>query len=518
MARRAATFNVRSRNGYAHFDATIGGNRFREALEDETGAGIPYPAVGASRDQTRAAESAAQKRYAEIIAGRSVRPTERVLTSMRLDEICAVWLDATETPRNGKSIKTKMGYVRHWIGFAADEARLADGRPRWPTDGRTPLERLVADGSPDDYGIMRLSGALRVTVRKEITALFEFLNWALRRKHLAAIPDRHPLPKGEPGKRTGPQRSKPVHIDPIEARKIIDALPEWSDGIKSKRKDFRARAYRVRDVFDFMWETTLRPSTIARLEVPRNWSPGRATLTLEDSDDKALYGRDVTLSARARTVLERVAPKAGSIFGDHDYRDYIKAAALKALPKDKALTFARYDFRHGRINNLLEVTNNLLGTAYLAGHKQLTTTNAYLRPQKRQGDDVISAMDAQPEPSGPEKAGTIPSRDGKAPQPSPKTDGSSSTSSRGEWIRTTDPQTPRNGSGKQPAGIPADSADGASVAHARNADDPLDRDGIPSPFGHAPPAVVDAQRALLVEAAVWASFDAFELACSDEDQ
>jgi hypothetical protein len=64
------------------------------------------------------------------------------------------------------------------------------------------------------------------------------------------------------------------------------------------------------------------------------------------------------------------------------------------LPTAKAKAFARYDFRHGRINELLEVSGNLPGVAYLAGHKQLTTTNAYLRSQRRQGDAVLQAAAA----------------------------------------------------------------------------------------------------------------------------
>lgn len=400
MARRAALFHVRSRAGYAHFDATIGGRRIREALEGKDGRGIRYPAQRPSREETRAAHEAAEKRYAELVAGRSVVRTERVLTAMRLDELGALWLDAIETPTNKKSVDVKGTYVRHWIAFASDEALLSDGRQRWEDD-RTPLERLVSDAGPEDYGMARLGHALRKTVRKEITSLFDFLNWAMRHKHLGAVPPRRALPKGEAGVRTGKQRATPVHIEPEEAHAIIAALPEWSDAARSKRKGYESRAFRVRDVFAFMWEMTWRPSTLARLSVPKNWSRGQTTIVLHDSDDKALYGREVTLTSPALAILERIAPEEGLIFGDHDHRKYIKAAARKVLPAARAKAFARYDFRHGRINNMLEVTGNMLGTAYVGGHKQLTTTNAYLKPQKRQGDAVIAAMGpAATEPTG----------------------------------------------------------------------------------------------------------------------
>lgn len=486
MARRAALFHVRSRNGFAHLDTTIGGRRIREALSGADGRGIAYPAERPSREETRAAQAAAEKRYAELVAGRSVLPTERVRTSMRLDELGALWLDAIETPSNKKSVEVKATYVRHWIAFAGDEKR-------WDGDTRTPLERLVADTGPEDYALARLGAALRKTVRKELTSLFAFLEWAKRRHHLASVPPRPKLPKGEPGVRTGKQRSKPVDITPAEARQIIDALPEWSDAIRSEREGMAERAFRVRDVFDLMWETTLRPSTIARLDVPRSWSRGRTSLELQDSDDKARYGRDVLLTARAVAVLERVAPERGLIFGEHDYRAYLKAAALKVLPKEKALAFARYDFRHGRINELLERSGNLLGTAYVAGHKQLTTTNAYLRAQRRQGDAVIEAANL----------GAIPSRD-EAEADDDAAIGSNSAALQSGRVdsnhRPLDPQ--RKGATHAPDILGAEHAS----SDGRFAEDLPGPAPMPAQFRHA----TEAARALAVERLIWDAFDALE--------
>lgn len=488
MARRAALFIVRSRGGYAHFDATIGGQRYREALEGPDGRAIRYPAQRPSREETRAAFEAAQKRYAQIAGGRTLVPTERVLTSLRLDELAAVWLDAIETPKNVDSVKVKMTYVRHWVAFTGDASVLSDGRKRWEGDKRTPLERLVADAGPEDYGVMRLGHALRKTVRKEITSLFEFLNWAQRHKHLASVPPRRALPKGESGVRTGKQRATPVHVDPSEASAIIALLPEWSDAIRSKRKGYDSRAFRVRDVFDFMWEMTWRPSTLARLEIGRNWSRGQTTVVLEDADDKALYGREVSLTPRALAILERIAPESGLIFGEHDYRKYLKTAAAKVLPPAKAKAFARYDFRHGRINNLLEATGNMLGVAYQAGHKQLTTTNAYLKPQKRQGDAVVAAM----------IAGTIQSRNTVSDRADAVTDENLSDSQSGREdsnLRPLDPQEHDSGQGCESVGVEIPSGGSDS------GDEPPSGDRVPAQFGHARPLakVASGARSVRVE-------------------
>jgi len=327
--------------------------------------------------------------------------------------------------------------------------------------------------------------------------MFAFFEWAKLHKHISAIPPRPKLPKGQPGVRSGKQRAMPVHIDPAEARSIIDTLPEWSDAARSKRENFHNRAFRVRDPNDFMWETTLRPSTIARLSVPENWTRGSKTLVLRDADDKALYGRSLTLTARAQAILERSAPKAGLIFGEHRYDDYIKAAALKVLPREKALQFARYDFRHGRINHLLELTGNMLGVAYQAGHTQLTTTNAYLRAQRRQGDAVVAAAD------GSDK-GTFGARAlSEIVDPTAFTVGA----------RGFEPPTPRPPARDLDANSRED-----SQGDPKNNDETRQRsqddDSIGARSGHA--YLADAKRALLVTELVCEAFDAFVLANEEE--
>jgi hypothetical protein len=108
--------------------------------------------------------------------------------------------------------------------------------------------------------------------------------------------------------------------------------------------------------------------------------------------DKARHDRWVPLTRKAEDVLLRCAPEKGLIFGKHDIRSHLKAAALKVLPKDKALAFAAYDFRHGRILELLEVSGNMPGVAHLVGHKRITTTNQYVRTNEAQAGRVIEMV------------------------------------------------------------------------------------------------------------------------------
>ncbi len=62
------------------------------------------------------------------------------------------------------------------------------------------------------------------------------------------------------------------------------------------------------------------------------------------------------------------------------------------LPSEKVAGLTRYDFRHGRTTSLLRSTNNLLGTAQLVGHTQVSTTNKYLHPDREAGDQVIKSL------------------------------------------------------------------------------------------------------------------------------
>jgi hypothetical protein len=230
---------------------------------------------------------------------------------------------------------------------------------------------------------------------------------------------------------------------------------------------------------------------------------------LRDADDKARYGRTVKLTARAQAILERCAPKSGLIFGKHDYRAFIKAAALKVLPRDKALLFAAYDFRHGRINNLLETSGSLHGVAFVAGHKQLTTTNAYLRGQQRHGDAVMAAADAAlaAEPNTGTNPSRVSDRDGSPSVDSAKVPTAYQSGREDSNLRPLDPQrTP----GSQTSETIGGDDRSLSAGLRTNA---LDGESVPSRIGHAGRGerfFADARRALAFAEVLGDAFDLIE--------
>src|SRR5690606_35263390 len=88
----------------------------------------------------------------------------------------------------------------------------------------------------------------------------------------------------------------------------------------------------------------------------------------------------------------------------HDYRWQLAKAALSVLPPSKARTFTGYDFRHARLTELAE-QGNLTGTAYLAGHKRVTTTAIYVRPGLRAGERALEQAERSRDSSPPFLAG-----------------------------------------------------------------------------------------------------------------
>lgn len=466
MARRARPFTVRPRNGIAWFDATIAGTRHRESL------GVPYP-ERPTADELRRVQEAARAAFARLVGGRTLGAHARIATDARLDELVGDWLDAITTATNARSVATLRVYGGHWCEWAESLA-----------DARTPLERLVADDGPRAYALHRLSRVLRKTVRKELTALRAWLEWCEARGYLASLPPRPALPRGETGVRSGPQRARPVRITPDEARAILAALPEWSsDGA-------RGEPFRVRAFFAFAWETGLRPSTIERLEVPANWSRGARELVLRDADDKARFGRELPLSAEAVAILEAVALKAGAIFGRHDRRRWIKAAGRAVLSGERAKRFAAYDLRHGRIADMLAASSDLAATAYLAGHRQLTTTNAYLEGSLRGARRLVAALDSGAIPSQREreKTAVLPTRS-KIPTGYPV--GASGF----------EPPTPRP-PGQRESGNAEENAHALRQTTTENAERPHFDDGIRARFRHTDsPGLVRAE---------WDAWDAWD--------
>jgi len=256
-----------------------------------------------------------------------------------------------------------------------------------------------------EYMRARLRVVRAETVEKEHTALRQFLKWCLE---MGAIPDEvkvPTIPQRSTGKRYEKRRRSPaIPLSPDETEKLIDALPAWSTSLRVLPFPIRAR-------FLVGYETSLRPETLNALVLGVHYRRGSSTIMLTTELDKNRWGREVPLSQRARVELDVVclaieertekrakrhpeeAGKPVLIFGKHDYRQHLKAAAELALPEERTAIFNGAHLRSARITHWLEQSGNLPGTQYLAGHKRTTTTAGYVRPSLRAALDVVGIVE-----------------------------------------------------------------------------------------------------------------------------
>lgn len=333
-----------------------------------TFAGHRYNRTTGERDP-KEAEGAAARIYTEVVSGDSARST--VSRSWApVDEVAALWIADLESSRDPLTTAQYQNYVRaHWTPF-------------FRTVG------AISESSIENYWRERLRVVQRNTVKKELSALRGFLRWCKLHGFIATVPHVQNPPTTATGQRNKARnpKSRPVPLDEAEVERVIAQLPEWFSAPRCPKR------YPVRARFELAWELGLRPATLSELRAPDDYAPGRDTLIIRDEVDKARFGRELPLTARAQEALDRVCPDSGLIFGKHDFRDRVRRAAEAAgLPPEKVERISAYDFRHARLTHLAEVSSNLPGIAFLAGHRHLTTTARYMRPHRRAAERVLAA-------------------------------------------------------------------------------------------------------------------------------
>ena len=348
MGRQAEGFRINWKRGFGYVHFTHDKRTYREALF--------------TRDKREAAE-AAPRVYAEIVSGRRQRSKRQPGKLLDLADLLDMWIESKRSSLDPTTVPTLEIYARRFVDFFESVDR-------------------ITEATSSTYGLARLAQALRTTVLRELAYLRQFGEWCKLHGYIAETCIVPKLPPKAKGTRTGTQRAKSVFVSPEEAAQIIARLPEESKTIDGRKWPLRLR-------FEFMWETALRPETLSRLCVPDNWRPGAKHLELADEDDKARFGREVDLSPRAVAILREVAPKAGPIFGRHNYAKAIKAAARAVLGAIRGKSFAPYDFRHGRAKALLDGGAPIRGLAFLVGHKRVSTTDKYLAPDRAAGAEAL---------------------------------------------------------------------------------------------------------------------------------
>lgn len=328
------------------------------------------------------ADAEAAKFVASARAGelRTAGRARRQGAGTPLEEVAVEWLNYLETTHAERTREVWLEYCSgHFVPFF----------------GTT--EKLTEAGCAE-YRRQRLGKVLASTVRHELTALRNLVAFC-------ALPDialiAAPFPiAGVPKRTTGRahpvrRRSAADQLSPKEIQAMLALLPEWGGRRGPKREDLdRQRTYKVplfpiRARFVVGYETGLRPATLDVLSVPEHYEKGSAYLRLTDEADKQRWGREVPLTKRAREALDAVCPEAGVIFGWHDYRPHLKAAAEKVLKGERAKRFAGSHLRSARITHLAESTQNLPGVQYLVGHKLISTTARYVKPSLRAALDVL---------------------------------------------------------------------------------------------------------------------------------
>ena len=313
---------------------------------------------------SRSAKKAAARIYAEIISGRGHERTQEgggdAGFGRPLDELMAEWLAGKEAEVHESTFAQFEMYVSTYFLPYFDELRN------------------ITTATAAAYVRERLGHVTRSTVTKELAALRGFVNWCEEVGYLSEAPRIKSPPKKSTGTRAARRRTVDLSSEQVE--KVIAALPERS------RRGARPKAF-----YTLLWETGLRKATLERL-VAEDFRPAEGVLVIRDEVDKARFGRTLPLTARACEVLREVCPETGEVFGKRDMRVSLRNAARAAnLSEEDARFLSNHDFRHGRTTHLLEHSDNLVGVAYLMGHKQITTTNRYVKPQQRAAAQVLKA-------------------------------------------------------------------------------------------------------------------------------
>jgi len=328
-----------------------------------------------TNEREAALERGAQIYAEEVIKAAREAPRRRFRGDVkRLDfvDVLALWLAALENTHAKATVKIWLMYARtHWIPFFQELCNLTEGNYR-------------------EYVRARLGKVQRATVKKECTALRSLIEFAVEEGAL----EKFEIPK-MPKKSAGvvhPTRRRvaavPLTEEQVEA--FLAALPEWSSGKGGNLFPIRAR-------FVLAYETSLRPSTLDRLRAPTHYQRGEPILRLSNDTDKAKWGRDTPLTPRAREALDSVLDRRGPgyegpIFGAHEFREWVDAAARAALPPELAGRFCAAHLRSARITHLLEMGASLPGVQHWAGHKLVSTTSKYVRPSFRAATEVLDVV------------------------------------------------------------------------------------------------------------------------------
>ena len=294
------------------------------------------------------------------------------------------WVTAIRNELGRKTDKLYLGYVVTWTEFFVTLGNASD------------------TASIGRYQRHRLGEVKKSTVQKERSALLRFLTWLHEQGYIAAIPLFPKIARKATGKaHPVGRRGKAVELSADEALAIIAALPEWSQRSSRRAGLKRAKAggervkervgerFPVRARFEFAHATALRPITISLLE----WRDlTLAGLHIRGEIDKNNWDRVVPLTGRAKAALESL-PRGEPhepIFGDHDYRLFVKKAGKEVLkdgPRSEHVT--PYVFKHARATEWFDADMPITGVRFISCTKY--SLENYVHSSRRAAERIVSA-------------------------------------------------------------------------------------------------------------------------------
>ena len=359
MGRSSQGHKLRNRDG-------IWTVRFRiDKKQHEYSTGVKAEPATAKRP-SEAAVAEGRRIYAAALAGEPVGkkplpPLPAASDASPLAERAVEWVDQLAIRE-----VTRDAYEGYTVGWLKVWRSTAD----------------LSDATLAVYITKRLRSVTRKSVLNEASALRSFCTW-LHVSGAVAMPLTVPgVPKALGGTKFKVRRRvKAPELSPQEVERLLAHLP-----IKSRW------GHAVRARFILMFDTTLRPATLDKLSIPENWARGEVALRVRPEDDKEGYDREVPLTDRALAALDASAPVKGLIFGKHNYRGYLTAAAKAALPASKAAIFTGQHIRSAAVTRYLELSNNLPGVQHMAGHKHASTTARYVRASFRAASAVVASF------------------------------------------------------------------------------------------------------------------------------
>jgi integrase len=264
-----------------------------------------------------------------------------------------------------------LGKHEEWIPTLEIYAR-AHWCPRWPKVSDITTDAITG------YVVERLAAVEPDTVRKELSALRKFCEYAKSKAMLVDMPT-FAYPEGKSDVET------PV-LTVGQVKAVLAKMPT--------RKEHR-KGHPVREYYTVMYWCALRKGHMSRI----TWADAdlaAGSFRIRHAADKASNARVVPLPKPAVKALKSMGKdRVGLIFGDRDYAASLKKAAKDAgVPEDirEAPRFSNHVLRHSRLTHLADAGATITELKHISGHKTLASLQKYLRASERAARTLLKRL------------------------------------------------------------------------------------------------------------------------------